>query len=212
MKEDSPKNLKEILNEAFSLRNVNLEKLAHLTNIPPHYLVALYEGNFSRLPAAPYVRGYLMEIAGVLSIDGQLLWQVYKNENTIKISGPQDILPSNRFAIRPFNKKWLVIGIILFLAIMYFIWRANEFLGIPQIEIAVPSINNAVVNTSSVKLSGKISPRDKLSINSQEIFTDSNGYFEQEFSLQPGLNTVEFKIKRFLGKETKVVRQIIYQP
>ena len=95
---------------------------------------------------------------------------------------------------------------------MYFIWRANEFLGIPQIEIAVPSINNAVVNTSSVKLSGKISPRDKLSINSQEIFTDSNGYFEQEFSLQPGLNTVEFKIKRFLGKETKVVRQIIYQP
>jgi len=36
--------------------------------------------------------------------------------------------------------------------------------------------------------------------------------FGNDFALQPGLNTVEFKAKRLLGKEVTIIKQIIYQP
>ena len=41
---------------------------------------------------------------------------------------------------------------------------------------------------------------------------ESDGKFLKDYNLQPGTNEIEIKAKRFLGKEIKVVREIIYQP
>ncbi len=210
------KTLGELLTETLDLRSLNIEKLAELTDIPLHYLVALNTGDFQKLPPAPYIQGYLMKIAEVLRIDGDLLWSTYKKEvslRLIKSSGPQDKLPSNRFAIKPANKKILIIsGIILIFIIIYLGWRLAYLLGTPKIEISSPNVDNLVVNTPSIKLVGKVSSNDKLTINNEEIFVDSTGQFEKDFSLQPGLNTIEFKVKKFLGKEITIMRRVIYQP
>ena len=74
-----------------------------------------------------------------------------------------------------------------------------------------PATNDILVTTSPLKLVGQINPRDKLTINGEELVRDASGHFEKEFPLQDGVNTAEFKVKRFLGKETTVVRQIIYK-
>jgi hypothetical protein len=213
MTNDYPKTLKEILTEAMQLRSFNIEKLSALTNISERHLIALYNGDFKKLPAAPYTRGYLTKIAEVLNLDAELLWQVYKNEYPIKTSGLYDKLPSNRFALRPFNKKFVIIAVILILGIIYLIWQAKDFFGTPTLEISSPIVDNFIVSTPSIKLTGKINPQDKLMVNNEEVVVlEKDGWFEKDFSLAPGLNTVEFKIKRFLGKEVKVIRQIIYQP
>jgi cytoskeletal protein RodZ len=213
---NQPKKLNELFNEALELRGLNVEKLAELTDIPIYYLTALSTGDFTKLPPAPYVRAYLMKIAEILRVDADLFLEIYNQEIErwpLKTSGPLDKLPFNRYAITPLYKKIaLGVGIILILVSIYLIWRVDEFWGTPQIEITSPSADNLIINSPSIKLSGKVNSRDKLTINSEEIPVEKNGQFEKDLSLQSGINTVEFKVKRFLGKEVKVIKQVIYQP
>lgn len=209
------KTLGELIAEALELRNLNAEKLSELTDIPSHYLIALKNDDLEKLPSAPYVRGYLIKIADILRIEANPLLLAYKQEislRPLKTSGSLDKLPFNRFAFNYSRKKTIIVaGIILILIAVYWFWQAPGFFGTPEIEIINPLTDNFVVGNSTIKLSGKASAKDKLIINNEEILIEENGGFEKDFSLQPGINTFEFKVKRFLGKEIKVIRQVIYQ-
>ncbi len=211
------KSLKEIFNEALELRNLDVKKLSEITDIPVHYLSAFSSGDPRKLPASPYVRGYLAKIADILKVDGNSLLEAYKREISIwpaKSSGPEDKLPSNRYALKS-KRKIAVIGaaatgvvvILIFLAFQF-----SGFLGNPKIEITNPVEDSIVINNPIIKLAGIINPQDKLTINNEEVLAKTDGRFEKEFSLQPGPNAVEFKVKRFLGKEITVTKIITYQP
>lgn len=203
------KSLKETIEEQLSIKGFSLERIAEITDIPLRYLEALIQGNTKKLPAAPYVRGYLFKIGKILDFDGNELWEAYKKESGIKSSGPEDRLPSNRFAIKSINKKYIVIALIIILLVGYLIWQAPRWLGQPPLTVYPMEEKTS---EPEVVISGKIEPRDKLTINSEEILVDSKGNFSKNYNLQEGPNTIEVKVKRFLGRETKIVRQIEYQP
>ncbi|MEK7162991.1 MAG: helix-turn-helix domain-containing protein [Patescibacteria group bacterium] len=216
MTNDQSKTLGELIIEALELRNLSVEKLSELTDIPAHYLIALKNDDLNKLPSAPYTRGYLIKIAEILKIDINRILTAYKLEISLrpmKTSGSSDKLPFNRFSFgRLAGKNVIIAGIILILISIYLILRTSAFLGTPKIEIINPLNDNVIINNSTINLLGKISAKDKLIINGEEVLAEENGGFEKYFSLQPGINTFEFKVKRFLGKEIKVIRQVIYQP
>lgn len=190
---------------------LSIDKLAELTGISPRYLKAFCEGDFKKLPSLPYVRGYLTTLAHVLGINGQEVWDIYKEEFREKIT-IDDKLPVNRFALKPRNFKKLAIGIILVFAIIFLVWRLDDLLGVPKIDITTPA-NDLIVNEDIIKLSGIVDNyRDKLIINNEEILIDKDGRFEKEYHLAPGANIIEFRLKRFLGKEISEVRRVVYQP
>ena len=211
MKEENQKTIKDVLAEPLGLKGLNIEKLAQLTDIPKNYLRAILEGDNQNLPAAPYVRGYLIRIAEIIDMDGDYLWQIYKKSLDLKTSGEEDKMPSNRFVIKRFGKKKFILAVLAVFVIIYLAFQIEKFLGVPSVEINNPATDNIIVNSSAIDLRGKINPRDKLTINNEETTIDKDGYFIKQFSLEPGINTVEFKVKRLLGKEIKVVRQVIYQ-
>lgn len=215
MNNNQLKTLGEIIIEALKLRNLNTGKLSELTDIPVNYLIALSDDDLTGLPSAPYVRGYLVKIADVLKIDANALLRVYKQEislQSLKTSGSSDKLPSNRYALNLLTKKTVIVsGIVFILIIFYLIWQASSFLGTPKIEIINPPVDGAIINNPIIRLLGEVSAGDKLVINGEEVLPEENGRFEKDFSLQSGINTFEFKVKRFLGKEIKIIRQVIYQ-
>ena len=121
-------------------------------------------------------------------------------------------MPINRFAPKRKNRKLIFIAIILFFVIIYLAFEIDDLLGIPEIKINRPADNGGITNEQSIELNGEISDFfDKLTINGEEIPVEKNGEFKKEYQLQPGANKIEFKVKRFLGKEIKVEREIIYQ-
>lgn len=206
------KSLKDLINEQLEIKGLTLEKISVSTNIPLRYLKALSEGDIKKLPAAPYVRGYLIKISRLLDLDDQELWKLYKSESEVKIAGPADRLPSNRFAIKTkLEKKYVIAVIIIVIVIGYLIWQAPRLFGKPEIEIYYPPDKLITLEIEELPISGKIDPRDKLLIDGEEIIVDGNGNFSKNYKLQTGLNVIEFKVKRFLGKETIVTRQINYQ-
>ena len=198
------------------LKGTNVAKLSEAANITEHYLTALISHQSKNLPPPPYIRGYILRMAEVLDLDGSFLWQSYSKTLISKTSGSEDLLPFNRFALKPVSKTKIAVGIVVLFAIIYFGWRAGGFFGTPGIEITNPATDNFITKDAAITLTGKINPQDKLTINGEEITTDGKGYFEKswDFHFSPDNITakLEFKFKRLLGKEVVVDRQIIYRP
>lgn len=209
---NSQKSFSETIKEIFELRGFNAKKMAEIADIPENHIFALLNNDFKKLPAYPYVRGYLMKIAEILNIDKEELLELYKKEIPADMS-EKDKLPFNRFSKQLSGRKKLVFKIIFLLVAVYLIFRIDDLIGIPEIKIINPAENYSIINEPAIKLSGTAGNFfDKLTINNEEIPINKDGVFEKDFILQPGQNNIEFKIKRFLGKETKVEKQIIYQP
>lgn len=208
---EQQKKFQEFFNELMEIRGFNVSRLSESVDVPERYLTAFCEGDFKKLPALPYVRGFVMKAAEALGVDGNEIWRVYKDEIAAKI-GIEDKLPQNRFVGRSINKRKIVIGILAFFAIIYLVWRVDDLLGIPKLEIIYPPAEITTINAPAVKLKGRLSvSRDKLTINNEETFVSSDGWFEKDLILETGANVIEFKAKRFLGKEVKITREIIYQ-
>jgi len=121
-------------------------------------------------------------------------------------------MPSNRFALKSIKKDWLIIAAAILLIIIYFGFNLKRLLGQPTLIITTPSSETTVTNYPVINISGQINKSDILKINGQELTVDKYGKFEKLYNLQPGINNFEFSVKRMLGKELKVVRQVIYQP
>ncbi|PIR44092.1 hypothetical protein COV23_01785 [Candidatus Wolfebacteria bacterium CG10_big_fil_rev_8_21_14_0_10_31_9] len=208
------KTIKDTLNDVLSKKGLTQEKLAEISDVPEYYMRALYGGNYKELPPEPYVRGYIIKIANSLEIDGEALWDIYKKTLNLKTSGEADKLPVNRFAIstkRFSNKKWIILIVIcLILGLVGF--QVSKYFGTSSIDISNPPVDDFITTDSNIILRGKIDPQDSLTIKGENVSVDKNGYFEKEWSLSSGPNLLEFKVKRLLGKEVKIERQIIYQP
>ncbi|MDD5430692.1 MAG: helix-turn-helix domain-containing protein [Candidatus Pacebacteria bacterium] len=205
------KNLKEFFEEMFENSGMNCEKLSQLSGVPPHYIHALRNMEPEKLPAAPYVKGYIKRIADVMSFDPEELWLLYKNDMLHKTSGGFDKLPANRFAIKKLNKTFLAVSIIIVIVAVYFVLNYKNLFGQARLDITSPAETMITIAEPKIELAGKINPKDKLTVNGTEIITDSAGNFKTDYNLQLGMNTVEFKVKKLLGQEKIETYQIIYQ-
>ncbi|MDI6820571.1 MAG: helix-turn-helix domain-containing protein [Patescibacteria group bacterium] len=205
------KNLSAILVEALRTKSLTIEKLSSMTGISERFLNLLLEENFKKLPAAPYVHGYIIKIADVLNMNGEKLWQEYlKDHNSINRSGKKDKLPQNRFVNKSFNKKTVIVVLIIVLILLYVIIRLPSILGKPPLTLANIA-NNAIVTNPEYQITGKINPSDKLTINNGIVFADPEGNFQKTIKLDPGFNTFEFKVKNILGRETALTKQVFYK-
>lgn len=204
------KKIGETIRNLLEVRNVNIEKLSELTGITPRFLEQLINENFSKLPPAPYIRGYILKIAEVLGAEGNELWEIFQQQNKqTKRSGGEDKLPTNRFEPKKINQKIIISVLFGLLLIGYLVFRYKDFSGTPVLYIESPE-DNAVVNQSQILIKGKINPQDTLTINAESVYVDKDGIFEKEFALQSGINNIEFSVKKFLGKEIKENRRVIY--
>lgn len=205
------KNIQELLAEQLAAKNISIQRLQHLTGIPERYLLGIIEGDSRNVPPLPYVRGYLLKIGEVIGLNNEELWKKYKAESEIQSSGLKDRLPENRYAIRTIEKRWFVLVLGLIAIIVYAGFNLNHILGRPTLSIYSPAEKTILTAATIYNFSGKINPRDTLKINNEEVIVSPDGEFNQFYNLQFGLNTFEISVKRLLGKETKVVRQIIYE-
>ena len=200
------KNLADTLNELMESQAITIDKIAASTNIPMRFLVAMEEGEMDKLPAEPYVRGYLSKIATVLKAEPQTLISAYKESVKNLKSKEADKLPTNRFAKTPIKRGWILsAAIIAFIGITGFA-RFNAILGVPDLHINLPD----AVSTESILIAGSVRPGDRVTLNGEPIFTDEEGKFEESVPLAPGLNTMQFKVRRFLGRESVFLKQIYY--
>lgn len=204
--------LKDLLREHIELKGLTPKKIADITGIHERYIVALLEGTDGYLPPAPYVYGYITKLSAVLNFEKENMWRLYQKESLLRSAGAHDRLPANRFAMKPISRAWIIGGIIALAALAYLGSNIVNILTQPELTITVPAQENTAVAQPTITVQGATNPTYTLSINQAEVYIDKDGSFKKEFQLQEGLNAIEFVAKKFLGKETRVIRHIIYTP
>jgi len=103
----------------------------------------------------------------------------------------------------------LVFAIVIIVILLgIFIFRFSDIIGTPQIEVNIP----ATIDTNLLRVTGKIKASDRLTVNGEVVYPADDGSFEKDVLLDRGPNTIKLDVKRFLGRETKLTKQVIYQP
>ncbi|MDP3957743.1 MAG: DUF4115 domain-containing protein [bacterium] len=177
---------------------MSLAEISKATRIQVKYLEYLENGEYDRLPAEVYVRGFLRSYARYLNIDEQALTKLYERERNIQANLSQ-APPKKTFAMRNLDISSLVITprslvmvLIVFLvggAFVYLYREFQAFAGAPRLVILSPQ-NGAVVETSEIVVTGKTDKGARVSINNQPVFVSGEGEFSDKLILQSGLNTV----------------------
>lgn len=214
MEERPTSSISEILIEAMKVRGFGVEKVSKETGISERFIRLLLEEKFEKLPATPYLHGYIMKIADTLDLNGEKIWNNYfKNNQYLRRSGRSDRLPENRFASSLINKKVLIGVIIVVAVVAYFLIRAASGFDISQ-TLSISNLNEDAVTTndSTYIIRGEVDSSYQLSINQESVFPEENGNFSFSTNLSPGFNTIIFRVKGPLGREDKITRQIFYQP
>jgi hypothetical protein len=173
------------------------------------------------MPASPYVKGYIAKICETLDIDQEPLLRAYQKVG-VKTSGKDDYLPRNRFAITKSKKGRTVaiiavLSVIAIIAVIFSVGRRYFFaglMGIPLVEINLPAkvgdVEFLETRDRFLEIQGKINSKDSIIINREPVPVSPDGSFSKEVMLDAGLNTFEIKVKRFLGRETTVIRKVLY--
>ncbi len=206
--------LKETLHNLLAEKGISFDDLPALSKIPRRYLRAIFEGDIKNMPAAPYVHGYLDRIAKVLESDPSSLHSAYHGLE-LRSSGSNDHLPKNKYAIKK-GQYGVMAFIIFMLAVSIFAYaNIDRIIGIPSLEINIPEkkdeASHFTVSSPEFSLEGKVTDKDSVSINHEDIPVNSDGSFSKKIMLEPGLNAFLINIKRFLGKERSFAREIYYE-
>ena len=87
-------------------------------------------------------------------------------------------------------------------------------MGIPLVEINLPAkvgdVEFLETRDRFLEIQGKINSKDSIIINREPVPVSPDGSFSKEVMLDAGLSTFEIKVKRFLGRETTVIRKVLY--
>ena len=203
--------LQEAILSAMRKQSISPDGLEASSGVSERHIKAIIEGNYEELPAAPYVRGYLLKIAEILELEGEALWKNFvERSEDLKKSGKEDRLPENRYKTRRLGMRLLVLVAIIILIIIGAVIRT---LGLdnPKLEFTNLEEGSTTVERSQFIVRGALNPKYKLTLGKSEVVLEEDGSFTKEVGLEPGRNAFIFTAKKVLGKDHKFPVEIFYR-
>lgn len=190
---------------------VNLAEVARETGIRKEHLEYLENGEYVKLPADVYIRGFLRSYARFLGVDSQALIRLYERERSIaKNLGkePEKEVPAvtrrssrfTTFVVTPRMTIGIVAGICVFGIAFYLYREFQTFVSEPYLAIFEPT-DGQVVNADEAFVVGKTDRDAKLFLNNEPLFVDESGAFRERIRLQSGVNTATVRVVNRFGKE-----------
>ncbi len=195
------------------LRNdfrMSLQDVSKATRIQVKYLEFLENGEYNKLPADVYVRGFLRSYARYLNVDEQALIRLYERECNIRENLGQDTGKKQESYVNTpasfvITSRSIVITCIALLVGGSFLYLYREFKSFaaePLLVVLSPE-NGAVIEGNETTVSGKTDKGAELTINGQLVYVGDDGSFGDKLVLQPGVNAVTLRtINRFQKEKT----------
>ena len=189
-------------------RRLSFAEVSKSTKIQSKYLEYLEEGEYMKLPADVYVKGFLRSYAAFAGLSETNLIKQFEREKGIhknikKISDETTREPINfsEFIITP---KMIVVSVVVFLAISSFIYlylQINNFVSTPRLVIIKPA-DGTVIEGNVTHVVGLAEKDALVTINDQPVLVNEKGEFGEDIGLKEGLNVISVKAKNKFNKET----------
>lgn len=177
--------------------HLNLPEISKATKIQIKYLEYLENGQYDKLPADVYVRGFLRSYARYFNLDENAFVRLYERERNIRANlGHEESNPKypknfdiSSIVVTPRSVVMVLIVLSVASAFFYLYREFQNFAAAPRLVILEPQ-NGARLETNEVTVHGKTDKGARLSINNQSVFVGGDGEFSEKLILQPGLNSI----------------------
>lgn len=203
----------QVLKEEREKKFYNLEEIEKATKIRKELLEALELGQYQKLPPPTFVQGFIKNYGKFLGLNTEKLLAIFRREFSEGLYPPRILesfkepIDNKRFKLTPAR---ILTGVVLSLIIIFFayLWFEYRFLvGGPFLEVNEP-VNQLNTSVASILVLGRTDPEVKVSINDQEIPTDTSGKFFQEIKLSDNVNQIVVTAVSKSGKVTRVERTV----
>ncbi|NTV40848.1 MAG: helix-turn-helix domain-containing protein [Candidatus Moranbacteria bacterium] len=189
-------------------RRLGLADISKGTKIQVKYLQYLEEGEYMKLPADVYVRGFLRSYAVFMGLSEKNLIKQFEREKGIhknikKIVDDENKKPVN-FSIFVITPKMIVVtGILIaaFGSFLYLYFQVNNFISTPRLVIIKPS-DGSTINQGTTHVVGMAEKDALVTINDQPVMVNERGDFSEDVGLKDGLNIINVKARNKFNKET----------
>lgn len=214
----SPSHTKDRLKETRIKRGVSLKEAAECIGVSVKYLERIEAGDYKNLPADVYVCGFLKKYAEFLELPIQEIADFYQTEKRIfyNIHGGNDVEKKyfnggffGKIYITPKVISFFAIAIAVIFIISYFVYQIGFLVSMPKLILENP-VQDMEIFEQNFNVVGRTDYDSFVKINGQNIFIDENGYFNKEINLSDGVNVLEIKAVNRLGKETNIIRRVVY--
>lgn len=201
--------LGERMKKIRSERRLSLNEISKNTRIQAKYLEYLENGEYEKMPADVYVRGFLKSYAAYAGVNEKSLIRLYDREQGIQ-KNIRKTENKERFFEPLRLSKWVVtpkiiVGslVVIFIALGFFyLYReVDTFIAAPRLVITSPE-ESRIIEGRSVAVKGIAEKDSEVFINDQPVLVGDNGDFSQEVGLQEGLNTITVRSKNKFEKES----------
>lgn len=194
---------------------LSIADMAKATKIQAKYIEYLEKGQYEKLPADVYVRGYLRSYARYLNIDESVLIRLYEQERNIT-SNIRPEAPKKNVFVNPtartytLSPRTLVLSAIVFIiaSVTLYLWfQFRQFTTEPLLSITAPNPNEVVMGNTTT-LRGKTDRGTQVTVNNEATFVTPEGNFEEPITLQNGMNQITVRAVNRFDKERVEVIQI----
>lgn len=187
---------------------MTLQDISRATRIQVKYLEFLESGEYEKLPADVYVRGFLRSYARYLNVDEEALVKLYERERNIqenlgretRVQTVQSSFAPLSFVITSRSLAMVGIFLLVFGAFYYLYREFRNFAAEPQLIVFEPK-NGTVVDGQEVTVRGKTDKGSQVTLNDQGVFVDSEGVFSDTVPVRVGMNTVVIRTVNRFEKE-----------
>jgi hypothetical protein len=193
-------------------RRISISEVSRLTRIQIKYLEYLEEGDYEKLPADVYVRGFIRSYAEFLGLDESVPLKLYEKEREIKrnikkveknsdYSSKKDQIKISAFVFTP---KKIVLSLLVagFFLGGFFLYREiGSFTNEPRLVVLGPK-NNSETKENFTDVFGVTDRDARIFINDQAVLVGDDGKFKESVTLQPGINAINIKALNRFDKES----------
>ena len=176
------KKVGQVLSEERVKRKITLEQVVHHTKIRKEFIIAIEANEFEKLPAAPFVKGFLHTYSEFLRMDPDVVLAMLRRD--FKTGEKGEIIP--REYLKPISRKKVLFtpkfaaaasGVTFLCVILlyagFFWWRLRQP---PTLRVELPEDGQLVGKT--VLVQGTTLPDVVIYVESKPIAISANGEFE----------------------------------
>ena len=200
----------EILKAGRNEKGWTIAELSGRTKIQERFIGALENSDLAKLPAMPFVNGFLRTISLELDLKPEGIVAVFRRDFGEGDRGKviPNVSPEKDKGFRWAPSTSVLVGVLALVSVFgfYLIVQLKGLLGVPGLEIFQPQ-DQAIVSLE-IAVEGRTDPGASVSINGQKIKKNRNGTFSQIIGLSEGVQTITIGATGQNGKTTEVVRTV----
>jgi cytoskeletal protein RodZ len=189
----------EVLKKQRKNYDKSIEQVALDTKIQPRFIRYIESNDFDKFDSSVYAQGFIKIYANYLDLNEDRIMAIYrrsvpqieKKDETIRETAKK----GKKVKITP-KTIAVSLSIIFLMGILgYLGYQIYQFQSPPKISISSPE-NEVTVTENSVEVLGVTDINSTIFVNDIPIELDSQGNFQYEVELNPGVNLITVLAKK----------------